>query len=198
MVIIRLEYWEGVTKHFIQFTELYKHLKMFVEKENQDFFSSRDEDLLNKARNGQIDIDQLIREAEKHYKEEVLEYAEKIGPTDEDIFAQSFHRWCAIFVEFTESFEKILLNRLVHSPLLPEILVKEKTYAKSISEMITRMDKEIESLNDRQATEMENKIEQLDVSTTSEVNFIIFVTTITFLFNWLYRRTSTICSLNNI
>lgn len=60
-------------------------------------------------------------------------------------------------------------NRLVHSPLLPEILIKEKTYAKSISEMIARMDKEIESLNDRQAVEMENKIEQLDVSTTSEV-----------------------------
>lgn len=63
-----------------------------MEKENQDYFSNRDEDLLNKARNGQIDIDQLIREAEKHYKEEVIEYAEKIGPKDEDIFAQSFHR----------------------------------------------------------------------------------------------------------
>lgn len=67
-------------------------MKIFVDKENQDYFSNRDEDLLNKARNGQIDIDQLIREAEKHYKEEVIEYAEKIGPTDEDIFAQSFHR----------------------------------------------------------------------------------------------------------
>ncbi|KAG4070694.1 hypothetical protein HA402_013614 [Bradysia odoriphaga] len=129
--------------------ELYKHLRIFVDKENQDFFCNRDEDLLNKARNGQIDIDQLIREAEKHCKEEVIEYAEKIGPTDEDIFAQSFHR-------------------LVHSPLLPEILIKEKAYAKTISEMIVRMDKEIASLNDRQAVEMENKIEQLDVSTTSE------------------------------
>lgn len=64
-----------------------------MDKENQDFVCNRDEDLLNKARNGQIDMDQLIREAEKHYKEEVIEYAEKIGPTDEDIFAQSFHRW---------------------------------------------------------------------------------------------------------
>lgn len=60
-------------------------------------------------------------------------------------------------------------NRLVHSPLLPEILIKEKAYAKTISEMIARMDKEIVSLNERQAVEMENKIEQLDVSTTSEV-----------------------------
>lgn len=73
--------------------ELYKHLKLFVEKENQEYYSNRDEDLLNKARNGQIDIDSLIRDVEKNYKEEVLEYAEKIGPTDEDIFAQSFHRF---------------------------------------------------------------------------------------------------------
>lgn len=35
--------------------------------------------------------------------------------------------------------------------------------------MIARMDNEIESLTDRQTVEMENKIEQLDVSTTSEV-----------------------------
>lgn len=35
--------------------------------------------------------------------------------------------------------------------------------------MVARMDREIENLNDRQAVEMENKIEQLDVSTTSEV-----------------------------
>lgn len=74
-------------------------------------------------------------------------------------------------MDFLLSADKLTIfsNRLVHSPLLPEILIKEKTYARSISDMIARMDKEIESLNDRQAVEMENKIEQLDVSTTSEV-----------------------------
>lgn len=77
---------------------MHKHLKIFIEKENQEYFSNRDEDLLNKARNGQIDIDTLIREVEKHYKEEVIEFAEKIGPTDEDIFAQSFHRFPFEFV----------------------------------------------------------------------------------------------------
>lgn len=47
---------------------------------------------MNKARNGQMDIDSLIRDIDKQYKEEILEYAERVGPTDEDIFAQSFHR----------------------------------------------------------------------------------------------------------
>lgn len=150
---------------------MHKHLKIFIEKENQEYFSNRDEDLLNKARNGQIDIDNLIREVEKHYKEEVLEYAEKIGPTDEDIFAQSFHRFfLLIFLMYRDLMTQPVPYRLVHSPLLPEILIKEKTYARTISEMISRMDKEIESLTDRQSVEMENKIEQLDVSTTSEVN----------------------------
>lgn len=145
-------------------------MKLFVEKENQDFFSGRDEDLLNKARNGQIDIDQLIRETERHYKEEVLEYAEKIGPSDEDIFAQSFHRLVSFMsLEMEPKFVTFYRpDRLVHSPLLPEILIKEKAYAKSISDMITRMDNEIQNLSDQQATEMDTKIEQLDVSTTSE------------------------------
>lgn len=72
---------------------MYAKLKEFVENQNQEYFNIRDEDLLNKARNGQMDIDLLIRDIEKQYKEEILEFAERVGPTDEEIFAQSFHRY---------------------------------------------------------------------------------------------------------
>lgn len=61
-----------------------------------------------------------------------------------------------------------VLCRLVHSALLPEILNKEKEYAKEISSMIRRNEQEIEMLTQKQEKEMKYKIEQLDVSTTSD------------------------------
>lgn len=57
----------------------------------------------------------------------------------------------------------------MHSQLLPEILVKESSYAKLINDMNVKMDKEITSLTNNQQNEMEIKIAQLDVSTTSDV-----------------------------
>ncbi|XP_055678552.1 protein C12orf4 homolog [Lutzomyia longipalpis] len=129
--------------------ELKTALKAFVEKENQNFYDRRDEDLLNKARNGQVDVEGLVTEMDKLYKEEVLEFAERVGPTDEEIFALAFHQ-------------------LVHSPLLPDILTKEQCYAASISELNTRMYEEIDELNKKQAAEMDETVGQLDVSTTSE------------------------------
>lgn len=60
--------------------------------------------------------------------------------------------------------------------------------------MIARMDKEIESLTDRQTLEMENKIEQLDVSTTSEVitNYRISFSKHTYIISFVGHKQSTI------
>ncbi|GAB0087465.1 protein C12orf4 [Sergentomyia squamirostris] len=140
---------DPVMKYLDADVDLKEALKAFVERENQNFYDRRDEDLLNKARNGQIDVENFVTEMDKLYKEEVLEYAERMGPSDEEIFAQAFHQ-------------------LVHSPLLPDILANEKSYAKSISELNTRMYDEIDELNRKQATEMDEKVQQLDVSTTSD------------------------------
>lgn len=57
----------------------------------------------------------------------------------------------------------------MHSSSLPEILVKEKGYAKTVADLINRMDTEVEALNSEQQEEMDKKINQLDISTTSEV-----------------------------
>ncbi|XP_059610816.1 protein C12orf4 [Phlebotomus argentipes] len=140
---------DPVMKYLDADVELKVALKAFVERENQNFYDRRDENLLAKARNGQVDVEHLVTEMDKLYKEEVLEFAERIGPTDEEIFALAFHQ-------------------MVHSPLLPDILAKEQNYAKSISELNTRMYEEIDDLNKKQAAEMDEKVQQLDVSTTSE------------------------------
>ncbi|CAD7084346.1 unnamed protein product [Hermetia illucens] len=129
--------------------ELKEALGNFIRKKNQEFLDSRDDALIEKARRPDADLEALIKETEKLYKEELLQFADRIGPTDEEIFAQSFHR-------------------LVHSSSLPEILVKEKGYAKTVADLINRMDTEVEALNSEQQEEMDKKINQLDISTTSE------------------------------
>lgn len=100
-------------------------------------------------RNNDIYVEDIIRETERHYKEELIQFADRVGPTDEDIFAQSFHR-------------------LVHSSSLEEILKKERAYSKIIANMTKEMDKEVETLNNSQQEEMESKINQLDITTTPE------------------------------
>lgn len=129
--------------------EIKKALKHFIDLENQTFRDKYAETLLEKARNNEIDVEETIRETERHYKEELIQFADRVGPTDDDIFAQSFHR-------------------LVHSSSLGDILKKERAYAKLIANMIKDMDNEVETLNNSQQEEMDTKINQLDITTTSE------------------------------
>lgn len=61
---------------------------------------------------------------------------------------------------------------MVHSSSLEEILKRERTYAKVISDINKQMDTEVETLNSSQQQEMDSKIRQLDITTTSEVNTV--------------------------
>lgn len=132
-------------------SELKSDLRRFIKEENQKYCDAVSGDLVMRAMNGEIDLESVIKSTEKHYKEEVLEFAEKqeACPTDFEIFAQSF-------------------NRLVHSSTLPEIMEKEKAYANVISEMTIKMEKEIVALNNRHQHEMDDIIQKLDQSATTE------------------------------
>lgn len=123
-----------------------KTLSAFIEVENQNYYDKQDDELLTKARNGEIDIEKCIRELESQYNSSTSDI---IGPNDDEIFAQSFHT-------------------LVHSSSLPNILAKEQKYADVIRDFTEKMYDEIENLCLGQQLEMEDHINQLDVSTTAE------------------------------
>lgn len=129
--------------------ELLTKLSEFVSQQKQQILDENDDILLNAARMGATDIELIVRNMDNKYKEEVLEFATKIGPSDDEIFAQSFHR-------------------LVHSSSLMDILMKEQRYAKTIIEMNQQRDIEVSALIAEQQNEMEAKIEQLDIGTTSD------------------------------
>ncbi|XP_034116176.1 protein C12orf4 homolog [Drosophila sulfurigaster albostrigata] len=128
---------------------LEKKLQAFIDIEHQKFLDDYAEKLINQAANEELDLEAIVRNTERLYKEELLQFADRVGPSDEDIFAQSFHR-------------------LVHSTSLEDILKRERGYAKVIADMTELMDNEVESLNNSQQQEMDSQINQLDITTTSE------------------------------
>ncbi|EDV91070.1 protein C12orf4 homolog [Drosophila grimshawi] len=128
---------------------LERELQTFIEREHQKFHDDYAERLINQAANEELDLEAIVRHTERLYKDELLQFADRIGPSDEDIFAQSFHR-------------------LVHSSSLEDILKRERNYAKIIADMTEHMDAEVETLNNSQQQEMDSQINQLDITTTSE------------------------------
>lgn len=44
-----------------------------------------DDDLIQKLKNGELNIEQIAKDLEKLYKDELLEYAEKSCPTNEEV-----------------------------------------------------------------------------------------------------------------
>ncbi|CAO1431929.1 unnamed protein product [Diamesa serratosioi] len=122
----------------------------------QKQFDDSDDDLIQKLKNGELNIEQIAKDLEKLYKDELLEYAEKSCPTNEEIFAQSF-------------------SNVIHSCSLQDILVKEQEYAKEISEMVIKMEKSVKRLNDQHQEEMDKKINLMDKggATSEDVNKLL-------------------------
>lgn len=51
----------------------------------QKQFDDSDDDLIQKLKNGELNIEQIAKDLEKLYKDELLEYAEKSCPTNEEV-----------------------------------------------------------------------------------------------------------------
>ncbi|XP_065081404.1 protein C12orf4 homolog [Ochlerotatus camptorhynchus] len=149
------ERMDSIMKFLQADKDLKVSLRQFIEKENQNFYDERDEILVEKLRTGHVDVDALALDLEKLYKDEILEYADRVGPSDEEIFAQSYHQ-------------------LVHSSLLSEILAKERDYAKTITNLTAQMTQQINTMNTLHQEEIESKMKLLDISVTSEnINHIL-------------------------
>ena len=138
------------------------------EEKPEKNFDELDAEVIRKLQNEEIDVDELVKNLEKWYKgekkkkiilrggfsrsllvDEWLEFSEKDCPSNNEIFAQSYHQ-------------------LAHSGSLGEILEKEKNYAIAISSLVRRMEKETEELHSMHQAVMDSKINLLDVETTSD------------------------------
>ncbi|CAH2059742.1 unnamed protein product, partial [Iphiclides podalirius] len=129
--------------------ELNEKLAYFISEETKDFHNKRDEKLLNQFKNSEINVDAVVKNWEKLFKENVLEFAEQKGTSDEEVFAAAYHK-------------------LVHSPALDTILQVENSYAKTVMNMLKNRDEDIKKLTEKQTEEMEDKMRLLNAGTTEE------------------------------
>uniref|UniRef100_A0A8D8BGN9 Protein C12orf4 homolog n=1 Tax=Culex pipiens TaxID=7175 RepID=A0A8D8BGN9_CULPI len=149
------ERMDPIMKFLCADQQLLGTLERFVEQENESFYDERDEGLLEKLRTGQVDVDSVALDLERLYKDEILEYADRVGPSDEEIFAQSYHQ-------------------LVHSTVLSEILAKEREYATTIAALTGSMAQQMQTMHTLHQEEIESKMKLLDISVTSEnINHIL-------------------------
>lgn len=72
--------------------EVKSALRKFIIDANQIYLDKFAERLFEHAGNNELDLEAVIRKTERQYKDEIIQFADRIGPSDEDIFAQSFHR----------------------------------------------------------------------------------------------------------
>ncbi|CAB3222900.1 unnamed protein product [Arctia plantaginis] len=129
--------------------DLNEKLSKFVAQETKTFHNSRDGKLIDQLKNSEINVEGVIKNWEKLFKENVMEFAEQKGTSDEEVFAAAYHK-------------------LVHSPALETILQVENSYAKTILNTLENREDDIKKLTEKQTEEMEEKIKQLNISTTEE------------------------------
>ncbi|XP_028170012.1 protein C12orf4 homolog [Ostrinia furnacalis] len=129
--------------------ELNEKLAEFVTEETKNFHNDRDEKLLNQLKNSELNVEGIVKNWEKMFKDNVMEFAEQKGTSDEEVFAAAYHK-------------------LVHSPALETILQVENSYAKTVMNTVKNRDEDIKVLTQRQTEEMEEKVRLLNLSTTEE------------------------------
>ncbi|XP_041973754.1 protein C12orf4 homolog [Aricia agestis] len=129
--------------------DLNEKLANFVSEETKNYHNERDAKLLDQLKNSEINVDGVVKNWEKLFKENVVEFAEQKGTSDEEVFAAAYHK-------------------LVHSPALETILQVESSYAKTLLNMLKSRDQDIKKLTQVQTEEMEEKVRLLNTFTTEE------------------------------
>lgn len=99
-------------------------------QETKSFHNNRDGKLIDQLKNSEINVEGVIKNWQKLFKENVVEFAEQKGTSDEEVFAAAYHK-------------------LVHSPALETILQVENSYAKTISNTLENRDDDIKKLTEK-------------------------------------------------
>ncbi|XP_011497590.1 PREDICTED: protein C12orf4 homolog [Ceratosolen solmsi marchali] len=130
-------------------SDLYNSLSANIKEWTLKFHDDKTEKLIDAAKSGDLDVEEIIKKWEKNYKLKTVEYAEPIGTTDEELFAAAYHR-------------------LVHSPSLEPILQAEHKFGKDVTEVIKMRDKDYQQLTQKQTEEMHVAVETLEAGSTEK------------------------------
>ncbi|XP_066995758.1 FERRY endosomal RAB5 effector complex subunit 3 isoform X2 [Anabrus simplex] len=124
--------------------DLLQALESFIEEETTKYHDEVAENLVENARRDDIDVEDVIKAWERAFREETIEYAERRGATDEELFSTVYHK-------------------LVHSPALEAILQVEHSYALAVRELTGQRDEQVAALTSKQTEEMSRAVEGVPV-----------------------------------
>jgi len=114
-------------------SDLLKSLQHNIKEFTLQFHDEKAEKFIEAAKAGSLDLEEIIKNWEKIYKQKTVEYSDPIGTTDEELFAAAYHR-------------------LVHSPSLEPILQEEHKYGRDVTEVIQMRDTDYERLTQKLVT----------------------------------------------
>ncbi|KAL5291257.1 C12orf4 family protein [Megaselia abdita] len=128
------------------FQNVREQLKRFLKSENREYYDSFQTPVIE-------NLDDFIVKKEQLYRSEYLAFSGKSTPTDDEIFAQKFHK-------------------LVHSDSLEQVIVTKKKYAEVVERLNCDMGDYLEKLLVKQQEEVEQKINQSEISATDINSFL--------------------------
>ncbi|KAK2582320.1 hypothetical protein KPH14_004659 [Odynerus spinipes] len=111
-------------------SDLMETIQHTIKELTLQFYDEKSEKVIDAAKKGDLDIEDIIKNWEKTYKQKTVEYADPIGTTDEELFAAAYHR-------------------LVHSPSLEPILQAEHKYGRDVTEVIQMRNTDYEELTQK-------------------------------------------------
>ncbi|KRT80260.1 hypothetical protein AMK59_8056 [Oryctes borbonicus] len=127
-------------------------LSKFIFESTTELYDDVTTSLIQKSKGNLVDIDDITKEWEKIFREEMTEYGERRCASDEELFATAYHK-------------------LVHSPALETMLQLEHAYALTVKEKCEEKDKQVSVLSNRQTDEMTEAVDQLEEGVTeSDIN----------------------------
>lgn len=132
--------------------DLKNKLEKFMTEETNKLFDENSQNALQRLKNGDINIDDVVTKWHNAFSEEVKRYAKPESVTEQQVFSEVYHS-------------------LIHSPALDTLLNLEHTYALTIEDLIQQRDKDLEYLDDRQREEMEDAMKNAGTKyTDAQVN----------------------------
>lgn len=132
--------------------DLKNKLEKFMTEETNKLFDENSQKALQRLKNGDINIDDVVTKWHNAFSEEVKHYAKPESVTEQQVFSEVYHS-------------------LIHSPALDTLLNLEHTYALTIEDLIQQRDKDLEYLDDRQREEMEDAMKNAGTKyTDAQVN----------------------------
>ncbi|XP_039289282.1 protein C12orf4 homolog [Nilaparvata lugens] len=129
--------------------DLENALSKFIECETINYYDDEAEKAIEEASKPSYDIEDVIKACEKSYKENTVEFGDRCGTEDREVFAAVFHK-------------------LVHSPALETILQVEHAHAHDVATVTNERDVIVAALTARQSSEMSRAVDGLSQSCTTE------------------------------